>query len=112
MKVGEYVRTPYGIRKVKKIVKDNYMDDGFYVEDRFIICGRKAMQEVKSSPNIIDLIEGGDYVNGLKVDKIDENGIYNSNSYDGWLVNIASDNEEIKSIVTKESMESVTYYVK
>ena len=66
---------------------------------------------IKSSPNIIDLINVGDYVNGLKVDKIDENGIYNSNSYDGWLVNIASYNEDIKSIVTKEQFESMKYRI-
>ena len=111
MKVGDYVRfydrSWTEIGQIVGEVEDSHLKvvkcrDGYYDLDNFI----------KSSSNIIDLIEGGDYVNGLKVDKIDENGIYNSNSYDGWLVNIASYNEEIKSIVTKESMESVTYYVK
>ena len=69
MKVGEYFRTPYGdIGKITDIPKhDKYQDDGFYLDDEFIICGRKAMKELKSTPNIIDLIEVGDYVNGSKV---------------------------------------------
>ena len=118
IKVGDYIRTKDGvIAKITDIIEDisidcdrdvfdlNYlamMEIPYCVKDEYII---------KSSPNIIDLIEGGDYVNGLKVDKIDENGIYNSNSYDGWLVNIASCNEDIKSIVTKEQFESMEYRI-
>lgn len=111
MKVGEYVRTPYGIRKVKDIrIKSNYLDDGFYVEDRFIVCGHKAMQEVISSPNIIDLIEVGDYVNGVRVDEIKNGEIRTSSHYDGYICNLC-DEEDIKSIVTKEQFESIEYKV-
>ena len=118
MKVNEYVRTPYGIRKVKDIrIKDNYLDDGFYVEDKFIVCGHKAMQEVKSSPNIIDLIDVGDYVNGYLVTdisldaykdkiifvgqrKIEESGYYRSYY-----------NSQIKSVVTKEQFSNCEYRI-
>lgn len=118
IKAGDYIRTKDGvIAKITDIIEDisidcdrdvfdlNYlamMEIPYCVKDEYII---------KSSPNIIDLIEVGDFVNGLKVDKIDENGIYNSNSYDGWLVNIASYNEDIKSIVTKEQFESMEYRI-
>ena len=106
MNVGDYVRTPYGIRKVKSIAKhDKYQDDGFYVEDRFIVCGKEARKEIKSSPNIINLIEVGDYVNGEIVNEIWKN-----------LVLVGQEcrpiNEKyIKSIVTKEQFESMEYKV-
>ena len=108
MKVGEYVRTPYGIRKVKDIrIKSNYLDDGFYVEDRFIVCGHKAMQEVISSPNIIDLINVGDYVNEEKVLEvlIDRNMSRIKTELSTFF------NNEIKSIVTHEQFESMEYRI-
>ena len=40
-----------------------------------------------------------------------EKGIYNYNSYDGWRINIASCNDDIKSIVTKEQFESMEYKI-
>ena len=118
MKVGEYVRFKTLSREIKigKVIEiiepDKESMKKYCVYD---LDNNEATVDdyvIKSSPNIIDLIEVGDYVNGLKVDEIDEKGIYNYNSYDGWRINIASCNEEIKSIVTKESMERVTYYVK
>lgn len=63
---------------------------------------------LKASHNIIDLIEEGDYVNGYKVHKIAN------------CITIILDNEEniswvkpsdIKSIVTKEQFESMSYKV-
>ena len=115
MKVGDYVRTDDGfIGKItsiesnerihlfqKSISTDNYKWLDLVLEENII----------KSSPNIIDLIEVGDYVNGFKVDEIDEKGIYNYNSYDGWRINIASCNDDIKSIVTKEQFESMEYKI-
>ena len=112
MKVGDYVRTKYGITQFKEYettngskilcmpVKDGSQGIFANVED-----------VIKSSPNIIDLIEVGDYVNGLKVDEIDEKGIYNYNSYDGWRVNIVNCDEDIKSILTKEQFESMEYRI-
>ena len=65
----------------------------------------------KSSPNIIDLIEVGDYVNGMRVKDI--------NDIAGFvIVNTSSISENtifsynIKSIVTKECFESMEYKVK
>lgn len=104
MKVGEYFRTPWGdIGKITNIPKhDKYQDDGFYLDDKFIMCGREAMKELKSTPNIIDLIEVGDYVNGHIVEDLDDLGYI---SLDDDTIKY----DDIKSIVTKEQFESMEY---
>ena len=67
--------------------------------------------------NPIDLIEVGDYVNGLRINSItevDENHdvrlVWNLTTYGDD--DISFSNEEIKSIVTKEQFESMKYEVK
>lgn len=99
MKVGDYVRTKDGT--ICKIIEDkgnrictDYFDNVFFYEDIF-----------KSSPNIIDLIEVGDYVNGLKVEKIEDNVLIMF----GLLMRLGQD--DIKSIVAKEVFESVEYKI-
>ena len=60
------------------------------------------------SDNIIDLIEVGDYVNGLPV-------VHNAKKNGGNIVIVINGNayneENIKSIVTKEQFDSVKYEV-
>lgn len=113
MKIGEYFRTPWGdIGKITNIPKhDKYQDDGFYLNSKFVMCGREAMKELKSTPNIIDLIEVGDYVNGYYVNEITDIEsalpvlcIMTTN----W---VALQDIDIKSIVTKEQFESMEYKV-
>ena len=65
--------------------------------------GYSEFEIVKHSPNIIDLIEENDYVNGNKVVSI--NGVLYVRD-EGALSEI-----EIKSIVTKEQFNSVMYKV-
>lgn len=61
MKIGDYVRTKDGyISKIKELGINIYTDVGCLSED----------YAIKSSPNIIDLIEVGDYVNGYIVNEI------------------------------------------
>ena len=60
-----------------------------------------------ASNNIIDLIEVGDYINGEKVTSIEKNGWLGFRNHDLYL----SDEQEIKSIVTKEQFETVSYKV-
>lgn len=73
---------------------------------------------VKASYNIIDLIEVGDYVDGEQVRYIEEGTDYRVLAIDEDYTYIIAGydcdgfTKPIKSIVTKESMESVTYYVK
>lgn len=63
---------------------------------------------IKSSKNIIDLIEEGDYVNGLPV-------VHNAKNNGGNIVIVvngdAYNEEEIKSILTKEQYENNCYKV-
>lgn len=114
MKVGDYIRTEKGIAKIidkldkmrmsypEAWVTDTYLgiyDDTEYIYDEAII---------KSSPNIIDLIQVGDIVNGWKVTQI-------TNSYVEICWGRDSDEfikpEEIKSIVTKEQFKDMEYEV-
>ena len=113
MNVGDYVRTKNGINKIIYI-DDIFGSDGkhsFYTikldNDNLIFDD----EVIKPSPNIIDLIEAEDYVNGYKVLNVLD---FNDNSkmlslekiYDSKITN-----EDIKSIVTKEQFESMKYKV-
>lgn len=97
MKVGDYVRNKYGITQIKENV---YL----------------LVEAIKSSPNIIDLIEVGDYVNGSRVIRIEKSSYLEDNKK---LIIICEDSddynsyfeEEIKSIVTKEQFESMKYRI-
>lgn len=61
--------------------------------------------------SIIELIEPGDYVNGYEVTYIDnDNKILRVDGF-SWGTNII-ENEDIKSVVTKEMFESIKYEVK
>jgi hypothetical protein len=60
---------------------------------------------IKSSHNIIDLIEVGDYVNGHEVDYKFEYSLRFQSGQDYWYMK----NEDIKSIVTKEQFSSMKY---
>lgn len=72
-------------------------------------------RDFKVSNNIIDLIEVGDYVNGKKVIKVNIDYIFDYSEE----IKIVYFNEEdyiysssdIKSIVTKEQFESISYKV-
>ena len=110
--IGDYVRTKDGvIFKLNNII---YQDDNYI---QYQLGGRLEDKDfLKSNPNIIDLIEVGDYVNGFEVLRIDkECDLYpktlkcqypnNTDYFDIF-------NEDIKSIVTKEAFESMEYKVK
>ena len=78
---------------------------------------------LKASYNIIDLIEEGDYVNGYKIEEVNNNlnehkGICNCLDTYLWCVNELDKFEEIvifendiKSIVTKEQFDAIKYEV-
>ena len=130
--VGMYVRTKKGIAKIidyeaqkflikldKEIMYENLPE---YYD--YAIIG----DVLKASHNIIDLIEVGDYLNGFKVSKIERYDtktiikIGNStfNVLEGEEIYTPSyDNnngyeklEKLKSIVTKEMFENISYEVK
>ena len=116
MKVGDYVRTECGIAKIKNFETKN--KEVIELDKDIMICNMDCYrncctinQVIKSSPNIIDLIEIGDYVNGHQVLDIAEapkRVLYlNDISQKGALI----PRKNIKSIVTKEQFESMEYKV-
>lgn len=106
MKIGDYVRTKDGY--ICKYTQDNNVLGIETVgNDRYFLIQKSEI--VKSSPNIIDLIEVGDYVNGYRITDLDI-------SIGGKTIRLFTDEpdidaENIKSIVTKEQFESMKYKV-
>ena len=122
LEVGQFARLKSGyICKIINIndfrepnmkygVEANYLKDVMFIGDDDV---------VKASYNIIDLIQLGDYVNGSKVIDISiigkdkEKWVWveqmedNDNKYGDDYVGY--NNEQIKSIVTKEQFESIKY---
>lgn len=131
MKVGEYFRTPWGdIGKITNIPKhDKYQDDGFYLNSKFVMCGREAMKELKSTPNIIELVEYMDllYIQD-KVKLYGENHevrFFNPVRVDGFtefedgtrciILNldyfVDVKDLKIKGIITHEQLDNIVYKV-
>jgi hypothetical protein len=131
MKVGDYVRTKYGIAKIINLKENPYGEKTIYVLNKSIInvydcdggelaCCNPFIEDmqdrfdtkfgdekciIKSSPNIIDLIEVGDYVNGCPVLHKENNELVC-----GLLLRYKEEN--IENIVTKEQFENMEYEVK
>lgn len=126
LEVGMYVRTKNnGICKLYREFFEDSVDvgigifpeiDGFFIDEEEVNYIEKK-DILKASFNIIDLIEEGDYVNGYKV-----SGLYNPTGEDiihftlitekGYkTINPYVNFIEIKSIVTKEQFERMTYKV-
>ena len=101
MKVGDYVRTKRGI-----IGKIKLIDNQTELENLYLVKRKWYYKEdfIKSSPNIIDLIEVGDYVNGYEVTNKDK--FLGFGNHDWYMTN-----DEIKSIVTKEQFKNIEYEV-
>lgn len=120
LEVGMYVRGKYYQYrgKIGKIIK-NYNDDleiaykdgilktnvGSFIDDNYDINGK----QYKASFDVIDLVEAGDYVNGVEVINIDDEWITMSDMQVPILKSIA--NGMIKTIVTKEQFEKMSYKV-
>lgn len=123
MKIGDYVRTEYGISKIIGIFPERTMvfietDNGLgncnSIQNGKLRKGILILEEdyrnfidnnVKEKP--IDLIEVGDYVNGIKVnDKGQSTLIFYDSDGDYYL-----DNENIETIVTKEQFENIKYRI-
>ena len=121
LEVGMYVRTKNGnIRKIVELTNTKFIDEPDYYVDKVLIDIEQNEREdttymekwlfnediVKSSHNIMDLIEVGDYVNGDRVTQVTSRYVevcYGIDSCD--FIN----EEDIKSIVTKEQFESIKY---
>lgn len=116
---GMYVRTKKGIAKIiDRILELDHYYFKMWVTDKFLKINddTEYISEVdvlKASYNPTDLIEEGDYVNGKKVDEISliedtyyiKTKVSNTNNYDYLPGHL------IKTILTKEQFESMTYEV-
>lgn len=127
MNIGNYIRTPKGIGKITNIYTghNKQEDSGFCIDsckEKFY-CGRSAMKELKSSPNIIDLIELGDIVELFEEDDVyrEITGFYEVLAYtiDRKEIGVRNKDGEIdfypaenlRGIITYEQIASMEYKI-
>ena len=118
---GMYVRTDLG--NIGKIVEEythqnykvSYPEPQEWVLDTGYILNEAMMYQneeiIKSSYNLIDLIEVGDYVNGFYVEDVKETFVNVATGSD-YFQSPTIYEEQIKSILTRELFESMKYEVK
>ena len=105
--VGEYVRTRDGI--IKRVSSYNPQENNPLWET---LNGSVQMKGTitKHSKDIIDIIEVGDYVNGREVISFE----YDHNDkriYVNTISCLSFKNDDIKTVLTKEQMESNAYTI-
>ncbi len=114
IEVNEYVRTQNGkIDKVEKFSAGLCIwrcENGMYIDECNSI-GTHLEDIVKHSKQLIDLIEVGDFVNGMEILHIEDNKLYvewnnEFEEFTGFL-----ENKDIKTILTKESYMANCYKV-
>lgn len=119
IEVGDWIRTKKG--NIDKIAcefdQNNWRSKNTYGE-LIVRCldDIYLLEDIaKHSKNIIDLIEPGDYVNGMKIDDIGEIKRFGKTAQKCLWVNIGDGidiiNEEIKDILTKEQYQANCYTV-
>lgn len=117
MKIGDYVKTKSGyICKIINIndFREPSMKYGVEVSSISDVVFMGDEDIIKSSPNIIDLIEVGDYVNGYRVieatpnDKRKKQQITIGVDYQEYGEDYL-ENKDIKSVITKGQFESMEY---
>ena len=114
IKVGEYIRTLYfTIEKVEKINKaeKNIYEDIVITDTSAYGLSWLKKHKTKHSPNLIDLIEEGDYVNGHKILEIHEALAPDDERILDIGYGMAIFEENIKSIVTKEQFKNTEYVI-
>lgn len=117
LNIGDYVRTDTGIiEKIEKIYKQNETTDthiqlnrmatgkSVFILDKGNDLSNSKGEVIKSSPNIIDLIQVGDYVNSMPVLHKE-----NDELICGLLLRYKEEN--IENIVTKEQFEAMKYKI-
>nr|DAP38798.1 MAG TPA: hypothetical protein [Caudoviricetes sp.] len=121
LEVGQFVRIKDGI--IDKVIIDyNGHCANPNCEYKHISCAKNYYDEdkiVKASYNIIDILEVGDYVNGMEVTRIsgtryDKNDLHcycEHNGNENWQ-QVMIPVKNIKSIVTKEQFEEMSYKIK
>ena len=123
MKIGDYVRTECGIAKIKNFETKN--KEVINLDKDIMICNMDCYrncctinQVIKSSPNIIDLIEVGDFITYKKGNMYIDIPYRVYGTYNEILeeTELRIDDEylkdiEILSIVTHEQFEAIEYKI-
>lgn len=124
LEVGQFVRfkdkrnITY-IRKIREIPQDNRYASIYLDKEANYSKGLSLKNIIKVSYNIIDILEVGDYVNGMEVTRIsgtryDKNDLHcycEHNRNENWQ-QVMIPVKNIKSIVTKEQFEEMSYKIK
>lgn len=105
IKVGEYVRIDNDFRLIAlgigEVIRIN--QDTIYVKTNFELPFAFKIENIaKHSKNLIDLIEVGDYVNGIPIEdieEIDNKKVFYSN---GEMIAWTNRDKGIETILTKE----------
>ena len=117
LEIGMYIRTKDG--KIAKFIKYDEEDKEELITDYYEYSTIWIKDVIEASHNIIDLIEVGDYVNGSKV--VDISIIGKDKEKWVWVEQtedtdnkygddyVGYNNEQIKSIVTKEEFKAMEY---
>lgn len=121
LKVGDYVRTERGNFHKITDLKPFYENDILIKEKQFVYIDNRysgwnyaqfSELIINSSPNIIDLIQAGDYVNGYLVTTGNQGvGSIYIVEIDGLGLKKKLYENDIKLIVTKEQFESMEYRI-
>lgn len=121
LEIGEYVRTKSGI--IDKIENYSFGCCVWHCKNGMCIdacntIGTHLTDIVKHSKNIKDLVEAGDFINGMQVDEFDdEEGtvlgipIYEDGLFDTLNFYVPIESINIKTILTKEEFESECYRI-
>lgn len=119
IEVNEYVRTNSGlIFKVNEITYDEEYKDYLYKESFLLVDWKENI--VKHSKQLIDLIEVGDYVNGLEVEQVlkvrEFKGFRGSKKFAFTHIKFSLpggmiEDKEIRTILTKEQYMANCYKV-
>lgn len=119
--VGMYVRTEKGIYKINYFINNNYTQKFTYIDNKDVSNILEEKEIIKVSHNIIDLIQAGDYVNGLRVEKSKYGELYTSYTYMGGDIGLQQETyttflkdyeeDDVYSILTREQFESMSYKV-
>lgn len=115
LEVGMYVRTKDGI--IDKIIIDyNGHCANPNCKYKHISCTKNYYDEdkiVKASYNIIDILEEGDYIDGCYIQEIKslKDNVMVCMLDSDYEVESVITNKDIKSIVTHEQMEQMSYRI-
>lgn len=109
IKENEFIRTKTG--KIDKVINDNY-----YISE-YLECEKGIVDKeniLKHSFNIIDLIEVGDFVNGVLVTDKESTLLYTDIKgidHSGYHIVISQYGDGIKTILTHEQYERNCYKI-